>query len=151
MQLVRVLLLESVDDAIAARRRRAIERNPTLSGYVFAHCYVLDLTDEERALGELRRTTLDSHDVLTKLAEDVGRFHPEVLLVHTGMALTRFPVPILSAVSALKAQSPKLKMGIQKRDWFGISAEVKALIGQPDLFDESPDIDLLRREVFGQG
>jgi hypothetical protein len=50
MSFHRILVLQSVEDAITERRMWRMRNSPSLEGYEFENCYAIDLTDAQKAL-----------------------------------------------------------------------------------------------------
>lgn len=144
----RVLLLQSVDDAVAKTRLRRIAQNPRLRAYQFAPAYAVTFTDAERAAGDLCRDHVQDAPLIAQIDAQIRHFGPDILFVQVGIVFRRFPDDLLQVLERVHAQHPHLLLGIERRDWLGMPEAIGRRLATTRVFAETPEMALLRHEIF---
>ena len=117
MPIHRILVLQSVEDEITAKRKQKIESNPELQEYEFAFCYAVELTAEQKAMSAeeivhaVSGQPLDADKLAERLARAISAFKPDLLIVHPGFVFRTFQQSFLAALKTIRAQFPELKLG----------------------------------------
>ena len=119
----RILILQSVRDEITSRREVQIQHSPLLREHTFDYLYAMEFAP----LGETKplparvvksqQSSLDEKELLSRLAERVNRFKPDILVVHSGSAFQSFPEQLWFVMTALKSSHPQLRIGFRPRSF----------------------------------
>src|SRR3981081_1320310 len=115
----RVLVLQSVNDALTARRMERIANSPRLSKYSIRPSYAIRLSRQQQAMdvsemmGAINEIGVDTNRLLEDLNKVFVDVQPEFFVIHSGFVFTRFPREILGVLRKLKKQHPSVRFGIE--------------------------------------
>lgn len=138
-----MLVLHSYDPSEDEMTQHRIERLALLQSaknYEFGHTFVCSL--EEGREESFR----NPEKILLRIATEVERFRPDILLVHTGGAFVRFREVVAGTLRGLKSRFPSLEIGLQ------FSAFAPFILEGTDLGDvvsDSEEIGEVSKDVFG--
>jgi hypothetical protein len=156
----RVLVLQSVNDALTARRMERTANSPRLSNYSIRPSYAIRLSKQQQAMdvskmmATIHKAGIDTKRLLDDLNKDVEDFQPEFLVVHSGFVFTQFPTEILSVLRRLKIKHQSVRFGIQgggRLEYIPdgpVKNEVYAEVSSADLFDNGLEMNRLLSELF---
>ncbi len=114
----KILLMQSVEDAITRNRRRKFESNPAAQGCELANCYAVELTPVQKAMrmGQMMEAVtlqpFDAKDLAERLTRQIAEFQPDLVLVHPGFVFHTFTQEMIAVLKMLKSQFPNLKFGL---------------------------------------
>jgi hypothetical protein len=117
----RILILQSIEDQITARREMRIKSSPLLKEYEIESIYAVELTDKQRQLSppmvmeEVMEQSLSADHLFDRLKRKVGDFKPSILLVHIGFVFHQFSDEMLFALKSLKHEFPDVRIGLESR------------------------------------
>lgn len=119
MPIHRVLVMQSVEDAITDKRKHKIENNPALADYQFAFCYAVELSYDQKAIpipimvNQVSREPFDTNKLIARLGKHIRAFNPDLLVVHFGFVFEAFPNEILTALKTIRTEFPNVKFGLR--------------------------------------
>jgi hypothetical protein len=152
----RVLVIQSVEDEVAAHRVRRMTTSPLLRDFEFEQFYWIELSEKQRqrlyqspfgrvdftfSAHELLEQSVDLDTWEPRLQDSVEAFSPQLVIVHHGFVFRRYSIAIISVLRAVKERFPYLRMGMEGRD-----------LDIPDhvmLFEDSKEMRDLLSEIFG--
>lgn len=148
MQTNRVLILESVDDALTRRRSKHLSESPILQGYIVEHCYAVEISEQDRKkptpvmMEDVISRPLKSEDLLIRIEEKIRSFQPNFLLLHTGFVFHANLQTFIEVLRNLKTKYPNIKLGYQGR------SEFENRFFEEGIFDQSSEIKKLENLFF---
>jgi hypothetical protein len=121
MTITRILLLFSVRDGMTNSRVEWLSSSPRLKDFSFDFCYMAeteDLDDVQYRFHSialpLRFPYIDEDYLLPHLREKTQDFKPDLLAVHLGYVVRRFPAQAVIALDKYNQEFPLVKIGIEE-------------------------------------
>jgi hypothetical protein len=145
----RILVLQSVEDAITERRMWRMRNSPSLKGYEFENCYAIELTDAQKTLPtgalmeQVENAKLDESSLIERLTHKVTTFKPDLVVVHFGFVFMRFPKEMFAVLKTLKAKFPSLKLGIEHAE-----SLIARIPRGAEIFDDNDEMRKLIEHMF---
>jgi hypothetical protein len=139
---IKVLFVDSVDDAITRNRHQLLSAHPKLKNYEFDYCYAKTFSEEEQAgleVGIAPDFSLSEEALFGVIDYKIRSFHPHFVLLHTGFVFRRFPSVFVAVFAKLKRSSPECRFGLQPRE--GLSVDQAA-------FDKTEGVIELQNLIF---
>ena len=141
-QPIKILFVESVDDAITRRRHRLLAADPRLTRYQLYYFYAITLTPEEQSMLELGIAPdlmLVREELAMRLEQEIQKVDPQFVLLHTGFVFRRFPSVFFAVFTELRNKYRNCSFGLQPREGLKIDE---------DAFDQTEEIANLQRLIF---
>ncbi len=142
MPFKRILVLQSVEDAITERRKQKITNDPMLKEYEFAFGYAVELSDEQKRMripemvSQVANQPFDADGFLRRLTQQICEFHPDLIVIHRGFVFKTFWEEIVPELKLIRLQFPEIILGLHQfeqaapevRQVFDNTAEIQALV-----------------------
>lgn len=154
--MIRILLLGSINDRISRQKAEMIARSPQFQGVLVEHCYAVNLDPEQlRKLAQEEDrfaeyswwksagAQLSPQELQEIIEKKLASFHPDVLLLHTGIVFHRHPETILQVLRQVKIRHSAVKIGYEFRP------SVDYLAGSP-VFDHDALTQEAETIMFGK-
>ncbi len=150
MPIQRILVVQSVEDAITRYRNQVITLNPLLRAYDFTFAYAIPLNNMQKRMsipammGQLFEQPIDDYELEERLALQIMAAKPDLVVVYYGAILRHFTNELMCALKILRARFPYVTFGIQTT--YPLSTIPDAAL----VFDRSPDVHSLVQLIFPQ-
>ncbi len=142
----RILLLQSVEDAITARRKQKMLRDPALKCYEFAFGYAVELSDEQKRMPipemvrQVSNQPFDADGFIQRLTQQIREFQPDLIVVHRGFVFKTFWEEIVPELKMVRLQFPDIALGLHQYE--RNAPEIR------QVFDGTPEILAVVEQMF---
>ena len=115
----RILVLQSVNDALTASRIQRAENNSFLRDYQISHTFLVGLNEGEQSLDmeemmyRVEARGLDPEELFSRLDRKISELRVSFMVVHAGFVFCRSPELVLAVLDRLKSRHPTVRFGLQ--------------------------------------
>ena len=121
----KVLIIDSVDDALTKRRHALLDNSSLLkqSRIALEYCYAVTLTDEQQLLldsGVSPDFVLTEVSLFKIIKHAIDLTHPQYVFAHSGFVYRKYTNIFKTVFPQLRQAYPNIKFGIQVRPGMSI-------------------------------
>jgi hypothetical protein len=141
--MIRILVVESIDDEITRSRHRILGNSPRLQEYQFSSCYALDAEGQdaqEDLLSLMARHPPTEEGLARNMRKAIQQATPDFVLLHTGFVFQSYQKVFYSVWSCLRQEFPDIRFGYEERDGLNII--------DPEAFDLDAETQQMQRLFF---
>lgn len=149
----RILVVHSTSDPGVDDRIAAMVKKPELAGYELHHAYFIRPEDGPE-LSRLKPSEFLSQNemrILGRIEREINATKSELVVLHSGIALSIAPQSVMTIFSELKSRQPQLRFAIQQNALLDqlLESQSSHFASQIDeIFDRGPQISNLVKLMF---